>query len=349
MKIAQICPFFYPVEGGMEEHVFQISKKLVRMGYDVEVLTSNSLRNGKIRKKFEIIDGIKVFRFNTLFGLGDFGKFWPGFIFKILKEKYDIVHVHNYRHVHTLLSVIICKIKGTPCILTTHSPFHPLTTRRFLSRLFVLFYDFFLSRIFDPLFSKIILITDSEMSYFSHLDKKKVSVVPNGITTNSFRKVKKNTRYRLAKKFGIKREDKLILFVGRIHPTKGLYFLLQSFYELSKRNKKLKLVVVGPIQDQHYFNTLLRFITTHNLRDSVVFTGFVSEEEKLGLYDTSSVFVLPSIYEPFGIVILEAFARGKPVVAVYSDGPRYLIKNGENGFLVRYEDVESAAKYIHYF
>ncbi|MEM5811459.1 MAG: glycosyltransferase family 4 protein [Candidatus Aenigmatarchaeota archaeon] len=344
MKIAQICPFFYPVKGGLEESVFQISKELINKGHEVEVLTSDSSRDGKIKESFEIIDGIKVFRFNTIFSLGDFGKVWPGFIIELIRKKYDIIHVHNYRHVHTILSALICKIKNIPCVLTTHSPFHPPTIRKSLSRFFILFYDLFLGRVFDRFFSRIILITNSEIKYFKHVNKNKIIVIPNGISDTTFRKVNEKAIRLVIRRFNLRKNDKIILFVGRIHPTKGLYFLLQSFYELSKTIKGLKLIIVGPIQDQKYYKELIQFINLNKL--SVIFTGYITEDEKIALYSLSSVLVLPSIYEPFGIVILEAFARGKPVIAVESDGPEYLIKNGENGFLVKYGDIKSLASCI---
>ncbi len=345
MKIVQISPFFYPVKGGVEEHVLQISKELVKRNHSIIVLTSDSSRNGKIKKKFEIIEKIPVYRFSTLFSLGDFGKIWPGFITKLLKERYDIVHVHNYRHFHTLLAAIICKLRGMPCILTTHSPFHPLHIRKFLSRAFVIFYDFFLSRIFDNLFSKIILVNDQELLYFPHIRKNKLIVIPNGIRKEYFKRFNKKILQKVKDKFGIRKNDKVILFVGRIHPTKGIKFLMDAFYSLSIHYRNIKLVIVGPVQDEDYFLKLKTF-AEQNLKEKIIFTGFVNEEDKIALYDISTIFVLPSIYEPFGIVILEAFARGKPVIAVDSDGSRFLIKNGENGFLVKYGDIKSLANYI---
>jgi glycosyltransferase involved in cell wall biosynthesis len=196
----------------------------------------------------------------------------------------------------------------------------------------------------DRFFSEVITITDVETKYFTHLPKKKIVIIPNGISEKIFKKIRKSDYRRVMKKFGITNKDNIILFVGRMHPTKGIDFLVKTLDIL--KQKPLKVVIVGPIQDREYFEKLNKIIREYKLSDKVVFTGFVREEEKLILYDISKIFFLPSIYEPFGIVILEAFARGKPVIAVNSDGPRFLIKQGENGFLVKYEDVESTAKYI---
>jgi glycosyltransferase involved in cell wall biosynthesis len=171
-----------------------------------------------------------------------------------------------------------------------------------------------------------------------------VITIPNGIDERIFRKIKKSKYLRLMKKFGINKKDQIILFVGRVHPTKGIEFLIKAMKEVKQNS--WKAFIVGPIQDKEYFEYLSKKIREYKLSDKIFFTGFVTEKEKLILYDISKIFFLPSIYEPFGIVILEAFARGKPVIAVDSDGPRFLIKHGENGFLVKYGDVENAAKYI---
>ena len=346
MKIYQVCPFFFPVKGGMEEHVRQISLLLKKKGYNVTVLTSDSSRDGYIKKRVETIDDISVFRFKTLISLGDFGKFWPGFILKLIKDDYDIVHVHNYRHIHTILAAIICFLRRKPCILTTHSPFHPLYLRRFLSKMLVFVYDRFLKFFIDPLFSKIILITSSEKKYFKHVSPRKLVSIPNGVENEMFKKVSSRLKKKIKRKYGLKDSEKKILYVGRIHPTKGIDFLLKVLKELIKKDKKYKLVIAGPLAKTRYFSSLLNFIKKNGLEKHIVFTGFVSGEGKIGLYDVCDLFFLPTKYESFGIVMLESFARGKPVVSVDSDGPRYLVKEGVNGFLVRYGDVDSAVNYI---
>jgi glycosyltransferase involved in cell wall biosynthesis len=344
MRIIQVCPFFYPVEGGVEEHVLQISKRLRKIGHTVTILTSDSSRSGRIIKRVENIEGLMVFRFATMFSFGDFGKFWPGFIIKLIRENYDLVHVHSYRHFHTILAGFIGKLKNKPCILTTHSPFHPLHTRNLFSKIFVIMYDYFFKFFVDKLFSKVITITTFENNYFRHLSMRRIVTIPNGIDERIFKKIERSKYLRVMKKFGLNKKDKIILFVGRVHPTKGLELLVKVINEVKQNS--LRVVIVGPIQDMKYFEKLNKIIKEHKLSDKVVFTGFITEEEKLTLYDISNIFFLPSIYEPFGIVILEAFARGKPVIAVDSDGPRFLINHGENGFLVKYGDVESASKYI---
>ncbi|MEM5875172.1 MAG: glycosyltransferase family 4 protein [Candidatus Aenigmatarchaeota archaeon] len=344
MKIVQICPFFYPVKGGLEEHVYRISRELVKKGHIVYVFTSNSMRKGKIKKRYEVIDGINVIRFNVFLRLGDFGMFWPGFINYLLKEKPDIVHVHNYRHFHTIFSAILCKIIKKPCIITTHSPFHPKELRRLHSRILVLFYDKILSKVIDKLFDKIIIINNNEKKYFLHLRKDKISLLPNGIDKSFFKKISKKLKLKLVRKLRIRKKDFIVLFIGRIHPTKGLHFLVNTFLKYFCKNN-VKLFIAGPIEDTNYYNKKI-FSNIGEIKN-IFYIGEIFGEEKRALYEISDIVVVPSIYESFGIVILEAFARGKPVIAVDSDGPRYLIENGKNGFLIKFGDEKSLKNYIN--
>jgi len=323
MKIVYITPFFLPIRGGVEEYVYQISKYLKENGYDVTVLTSDYAESKKI-KKVEFIDGIKVIRHKIILSFGDFGKFWPSFIFSLIKEKPDLIHVHNYRHPHTLISLLICKIMKIPCIITTHSPFHP--RKSLVQKLLISLFDSFLS-ISNKFYDKVILISTEEKKYFKKLNNS--VVIPHGIPSYFFKKSK------------AKQKGNILLNIGRVHPSKGQKFFLNA---LTHIKLPYKAIIVGPIKDYAYFKKLKKIVRERKL--NVSFLPSMEREKLVKIYDNSKIVVVTSPYEAFGIVILEAFARGKPVIAVDSDGPRYLIKNGENGFLVKYGDEKSLAKYI---
>jgi glycosyltransferase involved in cell wall biosynthesis len=330
MRIAQITPFFLPNSGGVEEYVYQISKNLTERGIEVDVLTTDILRGRQKRlKKSEIIDGIRIFRFSSIFSLGNFGYFWPSFISFLIRERYDLVHVHVYRHPHTFIAAFICKLKGIPCIITTHSPFHPSKNliRKFLTSFFDSFFKWYLI-----LFDRIIVVNDNEEEKIGHFIKNKTCKIPIGIPS-----------YFISAEKEINKKSKkpAILYVGRIHESKGLDFLLKTIVAV---DENLELLVVGPIEDKNYYLKLKNFIKRNKIK--VRFLGKIRREKLVGIYDKAEIVFIPSPYEAFGIVILEAFSRGKPVIAVDSDGPRFLIKHGENGFLVKYGDIENAVKYI---
>jgi len=181
------------------------------------------------------------------------------------------------------------------------------------------------------LFDKLILVNSTEMERFKFVKNKSV-IIPIGIPKFFFEKNYKK----------VQRRKNIILYVGRIHKSKGVRFLLD--YVLESRIKAVRILLVGPIEDKEYYFELKGLAEKNKI--DVKFLGKIERRKLVKIYDNSDLVFLPSPYEAFGIVILEAFARGKPVIAVDSDGPRYLVKNSENGFLVRYGDVENAAKYI---
>lgn len=338
MKIAQVTPYFLPVEGGLERHVYYISKELIKRGHEVDVLTSDIDRYGNRLPHHEVIDGINVYRFRTWFKLGDFGAFWPGFVRKL--KEYDIVHVHNYRHPHTVLAAIYCKLKGIPCVITTHSPFH--ANRRLISRLLVNLYDFVVSRLVDPLFDAIITVNLEEFTLFSRKFPGKVYFIPSSGIKEEYIKREKT--------LDVVQEEKTILMIGRIHPSKGTLEATEILRGLLRHTKNVKLKIMGPVEDNKYFNTVKEYIKGAKISQNVEFLGPIYEEDKkFNIIDRATVLLVPSKYEAAGLVIIEALARGVPVVARKSPGPQSIRELcGCESCIVLYEETEDAVKDIMY-
>jgi glycosyltransferase involved in cell wall biosynthesis len=120
------------------------------------------------------------------------------------------------------------------------------------------------------------------------------------------------------------------LYVGRLKSLKGVQYLIRAFQNIKKEDKKLKLVIVG----RGEFETYLRKIALN--QDDIVFIGYVdSINIKKALYQNSLAVVLPSIYETFPMVVLEAMACDRPVIATDVGGIPLLVEHGKNGFLVK--------------
>ena len=137
-----------------------------------------------------------------------------------------------------------------------------------------------------------------------------------------------------------------ILFIGRIVREKGVRELLYAVYEMRERMRceDIELRIIGP--DYGYLRTVQRILNELNLNDVVRILGTVSEEEKIKNIDWCDVLVLPSYYEAFGIPLLEAMARGKPVIATKTVGGLSLVKHGETGFLVETGDWKAIVQYL---
>jgi len=136
-----------------------------------------------------------------------------------------------------------------------------------------------------------------------------------------------------------------ILFLGRLEFRKGLNYLLKAYLEVKQEIPNSRLIVVGP-------GTRLRkryekWVRRHHLEDDVIFVGFVSDADKPRYYKTADVFCAPATSrESFGIVLLEAMAVGKPVVATNIDGYASVVTDGEDGWLVPPKDSKRLAQVL---
>jgi glycosyltransferase involved in cell wall biosynthesis len=163
--------------------------------------------------------------------------------------------------------------------------------------------------------------------------KGEIHVIPNGIR-NEF--------------FGIKNNEieNRLLFVGGIEPRKGLLNVLKAVEIVKKEIPDVELHIVGGVRKQGYYNSLIDYVNQNKLNENIIFKGELNDEELKKDFSECSVFVFPSKEESFGIVLAEAEACGKPVVASNIGGIPYVVDNNETGFLVEYGDVDALVKKI---
>jgi len=333
LKIAQITPYFLPVEGGVERHVLNLSKELVRLGHEVDIFTCSGTRNGERLPAYDYIEGLNVQRFRSVFSLGEFGRVWPGFLSKILNGGYDVLHAHAYRHPHTDLSRLAARVTGSGCVLTAHSPFHPNGVRASFAGALVGVYDELIAKVSLRSFDRIVSLTQAEARILESLggERRKIVVIPHGVEQVHFERA---GTWRLARRLGLD-GNKVVLYLGRINRTKGLHTLVEAFSLVSKQSPEAVLVIAGPSsneEEDEYLRSLQRSSADLGVGERVIFTGKLNEDDKLSAYDLCSVFVLPSVYEPYGIVLLEAAAHGKPLLSSRTDGPLSIVRDGENGY-----------------
>ena len=159
------------------------------------------------------------------------------------------------------------------------------------------------------------------------LEQSKKEVLLNCIDTNVFsKKVDEKEVERLRKKLGIRESDKILLFAGRLSEEKGIKETTKAFKNI--KNNNLKLVIVGAdfydMKTSSPFEDELRKLV-EDVKDRVVFTGYVKYEKMPIVYHIADIVVLPSMWdEPAGLTMLEAMACGKSVISTYSGGiPEY--------------------------
>lgn len=161
----------------------------------------------------------------------------------------------------------------------------------------------------------------------------RIRVIPNGVDDAFF-----CIRY--------KEESGHLLFVGCIEPRKGLLNLLKAIKIVKRSVPLVKLIIVGKKTDLEYFRKITYFIVNEGLINNVIYKGTIEKRDLIKEYQRCSIFVLPSKIEPFGIVLLEAMASEKPVIATNVGGIPYVVHDRESGFLVKAGDVDALADRI---
>jgi len=172
------------------------------------------------------------------------------------------------------------------------------------------------------------------------VDEAKVRIVPNGVDPEKFKPFEDQAAVK--RQFGLGNEP-CVLFVGSLIPRKGLPFLVEAAKKIVKEYRETKFLIVGegPLRNQ-----LLRKLEAANLSGNFSFLGNVKEDMLPAVYNCADVFALPSIQEGQGIVLLEAQASAKPVVAFNIGGVNEALLNGETGLLVKRGSTDKFADAI---
>ena len=330
MRVLMVTPGYYPIRGGAESVVRDLSIGLNRLGICTDVMAFNMDEKWKPRLtgKIEKIDGLTVFKIPALdwfpftvhsprINLGV--NLIPGRFMHLLKE-YDIIHFHEAEFSFPLFSFPVRK----PKILHIHMLDFDFFKRYCLSRLMLSHSANIFLSITKPMRRDLLRlgIPENKIIYF-----------PNSVNTGIFRP-------------GTQRKDNTLLYVGRLTPIKCLHVLLES---LNYIRTPTHLVIVGPPSwDQGYYQLLMKSIRAQNQKGKheITYLGRVDQAQLIACYQEASILVLPSLLEAFPIVVLEALSCETPVVATPVGGIPEVIKDGENGILVPVNNHLELAKAI---
>lgn len=320
MKIGFVISDFYPVIGGAQSNCFYLGRELAKK-HEVHVFTSNPGN----QKNEEIIDGIHIHRSKILFRFKYYNLILPGLFFQLMKYKLDVVHLHSFGFWCLDFSVVFKRLfHGVKLVNTPHGPFMALKKYNFLER-FVGWKIKFWEKILNSYYDAVIQVNPFQYKWLTKygVRRNKIKFVANGIDENAFKKVKK---FKKKHKF-------LISYIGRVQKYKGLDQVIKVLPYL----KDVGFIIVGQdVGDKKRLEDLAKKL---KVEKRVEFTGTIIDDRKLSILDASDIFVFPSEWEAFGIVILEAMARGNVIVSSKTEGGKFLVKE-YNGFLFDFGNVE---------
>lgn len=320
--------------GGLSRHVYDLTRHLVQTGWEVHVVTTevDSCPNE------EKVDNVYVHRVRVQKPDGGSFLHW---VFQLnlamletvshLVQKglsFDLVHAHDWLVCRTASA--IKSLYNLPLIVTIHATEHGRNqgihndVQRHIHQLEL--------RLVNEA-EKVIVCSDamrSEVRSLFGLEENRVQVLPNGIDPSLI-------QWDMHRKKFCERED-VVFFVGRLVREKGVHLLLHAASRLFVQFPKMRLVIAGqgPMREE-----LEQLAIQLKIINRVSFLGFISDEERNQMYAKSKVAVFPSLYEPFGIVALEAMAAGTPVIATSVGGLRDVVQHEINGLTVFPDNVDS--------
>ncbi|MEO0097621.1 MAG: glycosyltransferase family 4 protein [candidate division WOR-3 bacterium] len=332
MKILLVSSAFYPYPSGISEHVYHLSWELKKLGNNVKILTTNYPKLWKDKPIF----GIPVIRFgkviflplNKSFATLPFSIKMPNLVKNYLrKENFDIIHMHGCFPPEISFWALHFS-KSVNCVT-----FHTVGFKKL---------NFL--KIFAPLYKKYNTKIDGKIAV-SEVAKRWIEdflpgnfrIIPNGIDTERFNP--NNQPFLEYKKY-----FPVILFVGRLDKRKGAEIGIRAFSKICSFFTNPKFLIIGKGPEEKMLKDLVKKLNIENYCD---FLGYVKREDLPRYYVSCDIFVAPALGgEAQGIILLEAMATKKIVIASDIEGYKTVIKDKENGILFKTNSFEDLSQKI---
>jgi len=341
MKVYQIVENIDDRYGGPAKSITNTVKTLKQLGIESEILSTKqySHESNEVISRFKLswkifpIKGPKKIRYSKKLKL---------YLLNYLNQDSDIIHVHNNWNYILYLSWKVSKIKKIPLVISVRGSLYPwsLSQRKILKKIA---WTLYVKKIFQQ--ASCIHVTEfNELKAVRHLGiSTPIALIPNGVDLEEFKNLPSRTKARTELKINPTR--KYLLFLSRIHPKKGLHFLLEQWGMLSSEFNEWTLLIAGEGENKEYWDQIIKIIEQYDLSNRVIFLGLLKNQERINAYAASNLFVLPSETENFGIAIAEAMACKIPVITT-KNTPWKEILDCDGGWWIKLSSQELAKALI---
>jgi 1,2-diacylglycerol 3-alpha-glucosyltransferase len=341
LKIAFYTDSFLPARDGVVTSIINTRRELMKRGHEVYIFTSGDSRTRRLvngSKNIFVIRGMKLPRYPQ-YKVAVLPFMTTASISEIDP---DIIHTHTPFFMGTW-GLAMAKINKIPIVSTFHTLFNdkralemyaPMHTAKFAEK-----YSWRYVRFYYNKCNVAIAPSETIKQMLAKHGVRNISVVPNGLDINRFNPHVDS--HRLRKKLQMRKDERIVLYLGRISKEKRLETLLRAARLLKEQNVRFVFAGTGPALD-HYRSM------AHRLRISDItdFVGFVEDRILPSYYKAADAFCIPSTFETQGIAAYEALACGTPVIAADSLALREAVQRGRNGELFKPNDFHSCARKI---
>ena len=337
MRIGLFTDTYPPFINGVSTSIQMLENALRKKGHKVFIVTVNPddmsykvENNERVLRTPGIPTGIYDYRLTT---------FYPIKAVNIIKDwNLDIIHTHTEFGIGTFARVI-GKQFDIPVVHTYHTMYEDYIhyiTKGYFDTPGKKIVEYLTKFYFDKTIQELIVPTKKTYDLFKEKYKyeRNVHIIPTGIEIEKFYKEKielikiNNKKIEL----GITSNDLVVLFVGRVASEKSIDFLINNHNNLLKKNKNIKLLIVGDGPDLEEYKKLSK---KYKIEDKIIFTGKVPWEDIPLYYNLSDIFVTASHTETQGLTVVEAMAASLPVVALDDESFRNTVIDGLTGYLFK--------------
>jgi glycosyltransferase involved in cell wall biosynthesis len=361
MRLLYVTHQYPPAVGGSEKYIADLSQELASRGHRVDVFTSRSRDYHTWKDELGSrarVNGVDIYRFHSLrrgwlawrmlawsqaaywrtrsrfyqpFVILGGGPLCPGMLGALLKRMhtYDLVHLNSLVYSHSVYASWAARRRRVPCVITPHVEIGQKTTYGFDYQLRIL-----------KNCTQVLADTEGERAFLLELGlcPERVTLAGCGLRADAYPQRAQNA---CRERLGLPQDAFVILFMGRQVQYKGIEATLEAFALLRKRNASVYLVVAGPETDY-----ATRLFARWQGAPGILNLGRVPDDTRSDAMNACDCMVLPSSGEAFGIVYLEAWMAGKPVVGADTPAVATVIEDGVDGWLVPFGDSLALAQAI---